>query len=146
MIQIKVVKANSAQKTWKNFTETDCLVLPGSASENQNEGFELQTSYAAPLRPVLPRFPLLPVAMCLIRNQKVSPLVNVGVLQACATNATCFAKEQAERYDFVQWFGGANWLIHCGLRNVNARSDLDRQGSERRRGREGIQRRSKLRV
>ena len=30
---------------------------------NENEGFELQTTFAAPLRPVLPRFPLLPVAM-----------------------------------------------------------------------------------
>ena len=38
-------------------------VLSGSGTEN--DGFDLQTSYAAPLRPVLPRFPLLPVAMCL---------------------------------------------------------------------------------
>ncbi|CAJ1403570.1 unnamed protein product [Effrenium voratum] len=29
----------------------------------ENEGFELQVSFTAPLRPVLPRFPLLPVAM-----------------------------------------------------------------------------------
>lgn len=34
-----------------------------SGSAGDNEGFELETSYAAPLRPVLPRFPLLPVAM-----------------------------------------------------------------------------------
>eukprot|EP00439_Symbiodinium_sp_Y106_P054435 s531_g7.t1 len=30
---------------------------------SENEGFELQTTFTAPLRPVLPRFPLLPVAM-----------------------------------------------------------------------------------
>lgn len=38
------------------------LTAPGITGD-ENEGFELQTSYTAPLRPVLPRFPLLPVAM-----------------------------------------------------------------------------------
>ena len=41
------------------------LILGGIAGD-ENEGFELQTSYTAPLRPVLPRFPLLPVAMNLV--------------------------------------------------------------------------------
>ena len=40
----------------------------GGITGDENEGFELQTSYTAPLRPVLPRFPLLPVAMNLGRD------------------------------------------------------------------------------
>lgn len=48
--------------TRSNSSGKQGLAAPGSAG-NENEGFELQTSYTAPLRPVLPRFPLLPVAM-----------------------------------------------------------------------------------
>ena len=58
----------SMQEPWVGravISQFNSMHILGGITGDENEGFELQTSYTAPLRPVLPRFPLLPVAMSL---------------------------------------------------------------------------------